>query len=132
MHSDPVSDFLTQIRNACAVDKEYVSIQHSKLKEKLTDLLVNEGYLSGYKIAGKNQTKSINIELKYTDEGSPVIAGMKRVSKPGKRVYMESALIPRSMGGLGTVVVSTSRGLLSDSEARKRKLGGELICEIWS
>tara|TARA_B100001250_G_scaffold412881_1_gene445307 strand:- start:930 stop:1328 length:399 start_codon:yes stop_codon:yes gene_type:complete len=132
MHSDPISDFLTQIRNASAVDKEYVSIPHSNLKEKLTDLLVNEGYLAGYKIEGKNQTKSINIELKYTDEGSSVIAGMKRVSKPGNRVYMESTLIPRSMGGLGTVVVSTSRGLLSDSEARKRKLGGELICEVWS
>ena len=86
MHSDPISDFLTQIRNASAVDKEYVSIPHSNLKEKLTDLLVNEGYLAGYKIEGKNQTKSINIELKYTDEGSSVIAGMKRVSKPGNRV----------------------------------------------
>lgn len=132
MHSDPISDFLTRIRNASSVDKDFVSIPHSKLKEKLTDLLVREGYLVGYKIDGENQNKYITIELKYTDDGSPALAGMKRVSKPGNRVYMESSLIPRSMGGLGTIVVSTSRGLLSDSEARKRKLGGELVCEVWS
>ncbi|RZP24765.1 MAG: 30S ribosomal protein S8 [Candidatus Actinomarinales bacterium] len=132
MHSDPISDFLTRIRNAASVAKDYVSIPHSRLKERLANLLVDEGYLLSYKVKEDNQKKELVIELKYTEEGSPVLAGMQRISKPGKRVYMESNGIPRSMGGLGTVVVSTSRGLLSDSDARRRKLGGEIICEVWS
>ncbi len=132
MHSDPISDFLTRIRNASSITKEDVSIPHSILKERLADLLVEEGYLLSYKVNEENQKKELVIELKYTEHGSPVLAGMKRISKPGKRVYMQSNGIPRSMGGLGTVVVSTSRGLLSDVDARRRKLGGEIICEVWS
>ena len=132
MHSDPISDFLTRIRNASSITKEDVSIPHSKLKERLADLLVEEGYLLSYKVNEENQKKELVIELKYTEHGSPVLAGMKRISKPGKRVYMQSNGIPRSMGGLGTLVVSTSRGLLSDVDARRRKLGGEIICEVWS
>lgn len=132
MHSDPISDFLTRIRNASSVTKEYVLIPHSKLKERLADLLVQEGYILSYKVNAENQKKELVIELKYTEEGFPVLAGMQRISKPGKRVYMQSNRIPRSMGGLGTVVVSTSRGLLSDADARKRKLGGEILCEVWS
>ena len=132
MHSDPISDFLTRIRNASSITKEDVSIPHSILKERLADLLVEEGYLLSYKVNEENQKKELVIELKYTEHGSPVLAGMKRISKPGKRVYMQSNGIPRKMGGLGTVVVSTSRGLLSDVDARRRKLGGEIICEVWS
>ena len=132
MHSDPISDFLTRIRNASSITKEDVSIPHSILKERLADLLVEEGYLLSYKVNEENQKKELVIELKYTEHGSPVLAGMKRISKPGKRVYMQSNGIPRSMGGLGTLVVSTSRGLLSDVDARRRKLGGEIICEVWS
>ena len=132
MHSDPIADFLTRIRNASSITKEYVSIPHSKLKERLADLLVEEGYLLSYKVNQENQKKELVIELKYTEEGSPVLAGMQRISKPGKRVYMQSNGIPRSLGGLGTLVVSTSRGLLSDADARRRKLGGEIICEVWS
>ena len=132
MHSDPISDFLTRIRNASSITKEDVSIPHSILKERLADLLVEEGYLLSYKVNEENQKKELVIELKYTEHGSPVLAGMKRISKPGKRVYLQSNGIPRSMGGLGTVVVSTSRGLLSDVDARRRKLGGEIICEVWS
>ncbi len=132
MHSDPISDFLTRIRNASSITKEYVSIPHSKLKERLAGLLVEEGYLLSYKVNQETQKKELVIELKYTEEGSPVLAGIQRISKPGKRVYMQSNEVPRSMGGLGTVVVSTSRGLLSDADARRRKLGGEIICEVWS
>ena len=109
MHSDPISDFLTRIRNAASVAKNYVSIPHSRLKERLANLLVDEGYLLSYKVKEDNQKKELVIELKYTEEGSTVLAGMERISKPGKRVYMESNGIPRSMGCLGTVVVSTSR-----------------------
>ena len=132
MLSDPISDFLTRIRNASLVSKESVVIPHSKLKEKLTELLVNEGYLTAYKLVGDGVSKSIKIELKYTETGDSAIAGTQRISRPGKRVYLKNGSIHRSLGGLGTLVVSTSRGLLSDSEARKRKLGGESICEVWS
>ncbi len=132
MVSDPISDLLTRIRNAVMVSKSNIEIPHSKFKFQLVNLLKDEGYVSDVKISGEGTGKSINIELKYSEEGIPVISGMNRLSKPGNRVYSSFDNLPRNNGGLGTVIVSTSRGLLSDSEARKRKLGGELICEVWS
>ena len=132
MVSDPISDLLTRIRNAVMVSKSNIEIPHSNFKFELASLLKNEGYVSDVKISGDGTKKLIDIELKYSDEGNPVISGMNRLSKPGNRVYSSFDKLPRNNGGLGTVVVSTSRGLLSDSEARKRKLGGELICEVWS
>ncbi|MEC7926526.1 MAG: 30S ribosomal protein S8 [Actinomycetota bacterium] len=132
MVSDPISDLLTRIRNAVMVSKSNIEIPHSNFKFELASLLKNEGYVSEVKISGDGTKKLIDIELKYSDEGTPVISGMNRLSKPGNRVYSSFDKLPRNNGGLGTVVVSTSRGLLSDSEARKRKLGGELICEVWS
>ncbi len=132
MVSDPISDLLTRIRNAVMVSKSNIEIPHSNFKFELASLLKNEGYVSDVKISGEGTKKLIDIELKYSDEGTPVISGMNRLSKPGNRVYSSFDKLPRNNGGLGTVVVSTSRGLLSDSEARKRKLGGELICEVWS
>ncbi len=132
MVSDPISDLLTRIRNAIMVSKSNIEIPHSNFKFELASLLKNEGYVSEVKISGDGTKKLIDIELKYSDEGTPVISGMNRLSKPGNRVYSSFDKLPRNNGGLGTVVVSTSRGLLSDSEARKRKLGGELICEVWS
>jgi len=132
MVSDPISDLLTRIRNAVMVSKSNIEIPHSKFKFQLTSLLKDEGYVSDVKITGEGTKKIINIELKYSEDGASVISGMNRLSKPGNRVYSSFDKLPRNNGGLGTVVVSTSRGLLSDSEARKRKLGGELICEVWS
>ena len=132
MVSDPISDLLTRIRNAVMVSKSNIEIPHSKFKFQLTSLLKDEGYVSEVKITGEGTKKIINIELKYSEDGASVISGMNRLSKPGNRVYSSFDKLPRNNGGLGTVVVSTSRGLLSDSEARKRKLGGELICEVWS
>jgi len=132
MNSDPVSDFLTRIRNATLVNKPSVVIPHSNFKFELSKLLKNEGYISDVKVNENGSKKEIQIDLKYTESGKPVLAGLNRLSKPGKRVYVGSDKLPRKNGGLGTVVVSTSRGLLPDSEARKRKLGGELICEVWS
>ncbi len=114
------------------VSKSNIEIPHSKFKFQLTSLLKDEGYVSDVKITGEGTKKIINIELKYSEDGASVISGMNRLSKPGNRVYSSFDKLPRNNGGLGTVVVSTSRGLLSDSEARKRKLGGELICEVWS
>ena len=132
MVTDPISDLLTRIRNASMVSKPSVSIPHSNFKFDLAKLLKNEGYISDVKISGDGAQKSIDIDMKYSEEGTSVISGMKRLTKPGQRVYSSFDKLPRNNGGLGTVVVSTSRGLLSDSEARKRKLGGELICEVWT
>ncbi len=114
------------------VSKSSVEIPHSKFKFQLASLLKEEGYISNVKVEGDGTKKIITIELKYSEEGDSVISGMNRLSKPGNRVYSSFDNLPRNNGGLGTVIVSTSRGLLSDSEARKRKLGGELICEVWS
>ena len=132
MVSDPISDLLTRLRNASMVSKSNIEIPHSKFKLQLASLLKDEGYISDVKVEGDGTKKIINITLKYSEEGTSVISGMNRLSKPGNRVYSSFDKLPRNNGGLGTVVVSTSRGLLSDSEARKRKLGGELICEVWS
>jgi small subunit ribosomal protein S8 len=132
MVTDPISDLLTRLRNASMVSKPSVSIPHSSFKLELAKLLKNEGYVSDVKVSGEGVKKLIDIDMKYSDEGTSVISGMNRLSKPGQRVYSSFDNLPRNNGGLGTVIVSTSRGLLSDSEARKRKLGGELICEVWS
>ena len=132
MVTDPISDLLTRLRNASMVSKPSVSIPHSNFKLELAKLLKNEGYVSDVKVSGEGVKKLIDIDMKYSDEGMSVISGMSRLSKPGQRVYSSFDKLPRNNGGLGTVIVSTSRGLLSDSEARKRKLGGELICEVWS
>ena len=132
MVTDPISDLLTRLRNASMVSKPSVSVPHSNFKLDLAKLLKNEGYVSDVKVSGEGVEKSIYIDMKYSEEGMSVISGMNRLSKPGQRVYSSFDKLPRNNGGLGTVVVSTSRGLLTDSEARKRKLGGELICEVWS
>jgi small subunit ribosomal protein S8 len=132
MVTDPISDLLTRLRNASMVSKPSVSVPHSNFKFDLAKLLKNEGYVSDVKVSGEGVKKSIDIDMKYSEEGISVISGMNRLSKPGQRVYSSFDKLPRNNGGLGTVVVSTSRGLLTDSEARKRKLGGELICEVWS
>ena len=114
------------------VSKDNIEVPHSKYKLELAKLLKEEGYVLDVKTLGEGSKKIINIELKYSEEGKSVISGMNRLSRPGKRVYSSFDKLPRNNGGLGTVIVSTSRGLLSDSEARKRKLGGEIICEVWS
>jgi len=132
MVTDPISDLLTRLRNASMVSKPSVSIPHSNFKFELAKLFKTEGYVSDVKVSGEGVEKLIDIDMKYSEEGVSVISGMNRLSKPGQRVYSSFDKLPRNNGGLGTVVVSTSRGLLSDSEARKRKLGGELICEVWS
>ncbi len=132
MTTDPISDLLTRLRNASMVSKNSIEVPHSKYKYELVKLLKEEGYVLDVKTLGEGSKKIINIELKYSEEGKSVISGMNRLSRPGKRIYSSFDKLPRNNGGLGTVIVSTSRGLLSDSEARKRKLGGEIICEVWS
>jgi small subunit ribosomal protein S8 len=131
MWSDPISDMLTRLRNANQAMHKSVSMPSSKQKEAIAKLLAAEGYVDGYTVDQEGPGKTLTIAMKYTPDRKHVVQGIKRLSKPGRRLYRGSGDLPRSQGGLGTIVVSTSQGLLTDSEARRRKLGGELICEVW-
>lgn len=128
--TDPITDALNQIRNAQAVKKTEVLIPFSKLKYEIVTILSKEGFLGDVKKAVKDKAKAIKITLKY-DNGDSVISGVRRVSKPGQRIYAKVSEIKRVRGGYGISIISTSKGLMTNKEARKQKLGGEVICEIW-
>jgi small subunit ribosomal protein S8 len=127
--SDPISDMLTRIRNAGAAQLPMVKLPHSRIKESVAKLLQQQGYVADVSVAGEAK-KELTIKLKFNGKKS-VIEGLKRVSKPGLRRYVGSTEIPRVRGGLGVAIVSTSEGLLTDQQARKKNLGGELLCYIW-
>ncbi len=130
MYTDPISDMLTRIRNALAARKGELVMPYSKFKHSLANVLLSEGFISGVnELPGR--VKTLQINLKYDNTGSPVITGVKRVSTPGQRIYLPVGKIPRTNGGFGVTVVSTSRGLLSDKQARKDRVGGEVVCQIW-
>ena len=131
MMTDPVADMLTRVRNANTALHPAVLMPSSKLKEQLAKLLVAEGYISGYAVTAEGVKKTLEVTLKYGADRSRIISGLRRISKPGGRVYAGAGDLPRTQGGLGVTVVSTSQGLLSDSEARRRRLGGELLFEVW-
>jgi small subunit ribosomal protein S8 len=131
MMTDPISDMLTRIRNAVAVGHDDVSMPSSKLKEEVARILTEEGYIDRYDVTPSGPGKVLTLQLRYADRHRPVIQGLRRISKPGHRVYRGASEIPRTQGGLGVVVVSTSQGLLPDREARRRRLGGERVCEVW-
>lgn len=133
MMTDPIADMLTRIRNANTAMHDTVVMPGSKLKKALAEVLVSEGYIEGFDIKeteGK-PGNSLEIQLKYSPERKRVISGIKRVSKPGLRVYSRAESVPRVLGGLGIAIVSTSRGLMTDREARKQKIGGEVVCYVW-
>jgi small subunit ribosomal protein S8 len=127
--TDPISDMLTRIRNAHRALLPETDMPHSKLKENLARILQKEGYISGFTVEGK-AIKTLRLKLKYTGKRG-VIEGLSRVSKPGLRRYVGASEIPRVRGGLGTAIVSTSQGILTGVEARKKKVGGELLCYVW-
>ena len=129
--SDPVADFLTCIRNAIGAKHRKVDVPASNMKAELAKVLLRERFINNFKTIEDNRQGVLRVYLKYTSDETPVITGLKRVSKPGRRVYVGKARIPRVMGGLGVSVVSTSRGLMTDREARDAGLGGELICQVW-
>jgi len=131
MMTDPIADMLTRLRNANTAYKSRVDIPLSKLKEELARILVSEGYVDGYEIVGEGVHRSLRLKLRYGPERSRVINGLRRVSKPGLRVYRGASDLPRVNGGLGVAVISTSQGVLPDREARRRRLGGEVMCEVW-
>lgn len=128
--TDPISDFLTRIRNASKAKKVKVEIPSSKMKAGLAEILKKNGYIYDYKIDENNKQNVISILLKYSD-GVPAINGLKRISKPGLRIYKKSDELPRVLNGLGTAVISTSKGLLTEKEAQRLQTGGEVVCYIW-
>ncbi|MFT4988997.1 MAG: small subunit ribosomal protein S8 [Acidimicrobiales bacterium] len=133
MMTDPVADMLTRIRNANTAMHDEVVMPSSKLKVALAGMLESEGYIGGFDVADNSDKpgQNLTIQMKYSPKRERVISGLKRVSKPGLRVYSGTKEVPRVVGGLGVAVVSTSKGLMSDREARRRRLGGEVLCYVW-
>lgn len=129
--NDPIADMLTRLRNAVAVGHERVSMPSSKLKVTIAQILVDEGYIDRFELSENGHRKSLELVLRYGERRQPAIEGIKRVSRPGHRVYKGASDLPRVQGGLGVAVVSTSQGLMPDREARRRRLGGEILCEVW-
>jgi small subunit ribosomal protein S8 len=131
--TDPIADMLTRLRNANIAMHDDVSMPSSKLKESLATLLQKEGYITTFSVAPSptGPGKKLTITLKYSHERERTISGIKRISKPGLRVYSKAEEIPRVLGGLGVAVLSTNQGLMTDREARKRRMGGEILCYVW-
>jgi small subunit ribosomal protein S8 len=132
MTSDPIADMLTCIRNAASVRKAKVVVPSSNIKRKVAELLQSEGYLASVKETGEGVKKTLEIEVKFLPNGTtPVLKGLQRISKPGQRTYVGFDSIPRVRSGFGTAILSTSRGILVDRDAKKQKVGGELVCYVW-
>ncbi|NOX24651.1 MAG: 30S ribosomal protein S8 [Deltaproteobacteria bacterium] len=130
--SDPLADMLTRIRNAGMVHKEVVDMPYSKMKQDIANILRDEGYIVGSQmIEEKGPQNSLRVNLKYDRHGQQIITGLRRVSKPGCRVYARYDALPAVMSGLGISIVSTSHGVISARQARAKKIGGEIICEVW-
>ncbi|MEN6351118.1 MAG: 30S ribosomal protein S8 [Syntrophomonas sp.] len=129
--TDPVADFLTRIRNGNMVMHETVEVPGSKIKRSIAEIMREEGYIKDFEYIEDGKQGIIRIYLKYGPDKKKVITGIKRISKPGLRVYVKKDEIPRVLGGLGTAVISTPKGLMTDKNARKQGLGGEVICYIW-
>ena len=129
--TDPIADLLTRIRNANTQKHETVDCPSSKMKESIVEILANEGYIKGYQIIEDGKQNVIRMTLKYSPSGERVISGLKRVSKPGLRYYASAEEMPRVLKCLGTAIVSTSKGVMTDKEARKEHIGGEVLCFVW-
>ena len=130
--SDPIADMLTRIRNANMAEKVSVEVPSSKIKIEIAKLLKSEGFVSDYSIIKIDENKpSLAINLKYTADREPVIQGLQRVSKPSCRKYVNADEVPRVLGGIGIAILSTSKGVITDTEARKQNIGGEILCYIW-
>ena len=129
--TDPIADMLTRIRNGLNAEHETVAVPFSKMKVEIARILKQEGYINGYSIEGEAKDKVINVELKYGPNNQKVITGLKRISKPGLRVYAKGNEVPRVLNGLGIAIISTSKGLMTDKDARKANLGGEVVAYVW-
>jgi small subunit ribosomal protein S8 len=131
MMTDPIADMLTRIRNANTAYKEEVEIPASRLKEEVARVLAREGYVQGFRLEGEEPKRRMVVEMKYGPDRERTISGLKRVSRPGRRVYADRDHLPRVLGGLGVSILSTSQGLLTDRQAARRGVGGEVLCQVW-
>ena len=129
--TDPIADMLTRIRNANKAKHPTVMIPASTMKKSIAQILLEEGYISDYKVTEDNKQGMIEVTMKYDEDNNRVISGLKRVSKPGLRVYAGKDDVPKVMNGLGVVIMSTSKGIMTDRNARKNHIGGEVICYVW-
>jgi small subunit ribosomal protein S8 len=133
MMTDPIADMLTRLRNANLAFHDEVLMPSSKLKEALARILEREGYIAGFEVQDDSSRpgRQLKVVLKYTPDRKRTISGLKRVSKPGLRVYSKSDMVPRVLGGMGIAILSTNQGLMTDREARSRRVGGEVLCQVW-
>ncbi len=129
--NDPIADMLTRIRNAQVARHDSITLPASNMKKSIAKILLDEGYVKSVNFIEDGVQGSIKIDLKYTPQRQCVIAGLKRISKPGLRVYAKSEQIPKVLGGLGIAIISTSKGVMTDKEARKNAVGGEVLCYVW-
>jgi small subunit ribosomal protein S8 len=129
--TDPISDMLTRIRNALIVRKSYVLVPSSKIKLAIAQILLEEGFIQGYEVTNERPQANIRLWLKYDDRRRPLVTGLKRVSRPGRRVYKGKQELPWVLSGLGIAIVSTPKGVMTDREARRQGVGGEVLCYVW-
>ena len=129
--TDPIADMLARLRNANSAYHEDVAMPHSKIKANIAEILKSEGYIAGYDVADAEVGKTLTLQLKFGPSGERSIAGLRRVSKPGLRVYAKSTSLPRVLGGLGIAILSTSNGVLTDRQASKKGVGGEVLAYVW-
>ena len=131
MLTDPISDFLVRVRNALQAEHEDVTIPSSRLKKEMTRILKEQGYITDFEVGPGEKGEVIKVTLRYTEDRDPVISGMERVSRPGRRRYVAKDDVPRVLGGMGTAIVSTSTGVMTGHEARKKGVGGEVVAYVW-
>jgi small subunit ribosomal protein S8 len=129
--SDPIADMLTRIRNASMARHRELTLPSSRVKREIARILVEEGFIDSFDIQPNGVQEQLNLRLKYVEGKTPVVSGLKRISKPGLRVYARKTEIPRVLGGLGLAILSTSHGIMTGSQARKLNLGGEVLCYVW-
>jgi len=129
--TDPIADYLTRVRNAARAKHKHVDIPASRVKAEISKILLSAGFLESVKFIEDGRQGILRVYLRYTKSNDSVISGVKRISKPSRRIYTPKKKLPRVLGGYGMAIVSTSQGMLSDAECRKRGVGGEIICEIW-
>jgi len=129
--TDPISDYLTRVRNAARAQHKHVDIPASRMKAQISKILLDSGFISGVKYIEDDKQGVLRVYIRYTRENDSVIQGMKRVSRPSRRVYAPHKYLPRVLGGYGMAIISTSQGILTDQDCRKRGIGGEVLCEVW-
>ena len=131
MQTDPIADFLTRIRNGLRADHDEVEMPSSAFKAEIARILQEQGYIEGYETESARVGKVLRVRLKYTEDRKPVITGIERLSKPGRRTYVAANEVPRVFGGMGTAIVSTSKGVMTGHDARREGIGGELVARVW-